>query len=44
MEQTFLFKHSLDGITITIMSKSLEGAEAILEKIVKKSKDWENYR
>lgn len=41
MEEKFLFRHSLDGITIVIMSTSLEGAKAILSKIVKKEKDWE---
>lgn len=43
MERKYLFRHNLQGITMTIMCTSLEGARAILQKIVVDSNHWENY-
>lgn len=39
----FLFRCALQGIHIYIESNSLEGAKAILDKLVVQPKIWENY-
>lgn len=42
--ENFLFRHILEGIHIQINSISLEGAQAILLKIVVDEKQWEYYK
>lgn len=42
--EKYKFYHTLDGVTITIEAKSKHGAEAILEKIVQRFKDWTYYK
>jgi hypothetical protein len=42
--ETHKFMHTLDGIIITIKADSKIGAEAILEKLVQKFKDWTYYK
>ncbi len=44
MEESYLFSHTLSGVTMTIKSISLDGAKGILHKIVKDFRDWENYK
>lgn len=44
MESKYLFHHILSGITMTITSTSLEGAQGILSKIVKDINQWTNYK
>ena len=44
MDEKFLFSHVLSGITMTIFSTNLEGAKAILKKLVLRVQDWENYK
>lgn len=42
--KTFLFKHILKGVTISIETQELEGAIAILSKLVVNVTHWQNYR
>ena len=44
METKHLFSHNLNGITLTIYSESLEGANALLKKIVIDTAHWKHYK